>query len=504
MTKTAEMYLCVYVPEFLAQALSRLRPELDGEPCVVMEGEPPSEQVCSIHRRARALGVQHGMSRVEVEAFPAVTMLARSEREEEAARSALLDCVGSFTPRVEDCSEPNAFLCVLDIVGTEKLFGPPATLAQTLLNRARDLRIHACAAVSGNFHAAIALAKGITSPARVEVMAAGDESAVLAPLPLGVLNLSTEQAETFARWGIRTLGMLAALPEVELIARMGQQGKRLRQSARGHLPHLFRPAEAPFPLRETMEFDAPVESLDALLFAVNRMLEQLILRANARILALVSVSLTLRLHRRANHVRTVRPALPTDDRQLWLKLLHLDLEAHPPQAAILAVTLEAEPGRTGKVQLGLFAPQTPEPSRLDLTLARIRAIVGEEQVGRPVLKDAQRPGAFHVEPFRIRPARPSDAPHTAIRPALRRLRPRETISVALEDNRPAAFVFRERCYTIESAYGPWFGDGDWWSATRWSSEQWDLIARSPQNSLFCCCIEREPASTAWTMAALYD
>jgi protein ImuB len=151
--------------------------------------------------------------------------------------------------------------------------------------------------------------------------------------------------------------MLAALPEPELISRLGQTGKRLRQLARGEASHLFQPVEPAFTLQERMELDSPVEVLDALMFVTNLMLEQLILRATARILALASVSITLALEGNASHTRTVRPALPTNDRQLWLKLLHLDLESHPPQAAILAVELNAEPGSTSQVQLGLFTPQ---------------------------------------------------------------------------------------------------------------------------------------------------
>ncbi len=112
-----------------------------------------------------------------------------------------------------------------------------------------------------------------------------------------------------------------------------------------------------------MELDTPVEELERLLFVVNVMLEQLIFRVTARVLALASVTITLSLEGNVVHTRTVRPALPTNERPLWLKLLQLDLEAHPPQAAIVAVTLNAESGSTSKVQLGLFSPQLPEPMR---------------------------------------------------------------------------------------------------------------------------------------------
>src|SRR5581483_1707072 len=146
--------------------------------------------------------------------------------------------------------------------------------------------------------------------------------------------------------------------------RMGQKGKQIRQLACGDLPHLFRPVEPEFSLNEHMNLDAPVELLDALLFVVNIMLDQLILRASERVLALAAVTIHLKLEGGATHVRTVRPALPTNDRPVWLKLLHLDLEAHSPPAAVIAVSLVAEPGKTSKVQLGLFSPQLPEPSRL--------------------------------------------------------------------------------------------------------------------------------------------
>ncbi|MGB6691058.1 MAG: DNA polymerase Y family protein [Terracidiphilus sp.] len=499
-----ECYACVCVKEFAAQALLRLRPDLRDGPCVVMEGEPPLQQVCSLTRRARSLGLVRGMTKVEVETFPHVTALARSTNEEAAAKAALLECAGGFSPRVEECSEEGAFLCAIDIAGTEKLFGPPEVLADNLLTRIRALGIAACVAIGRNFHAAIAAAKALTARSPVQVIPAGEEKTALRSLPLTVLGVTEEQMETFLLWGIRTLGMLADLPETELIARMGQPGERLRQLARGELPHLFHPVEPAFALAERMELDSPVEVLDALLFVANLMLEQLILRATARVVALASVTITLMLEGGAAHARTVRPALPTNDRKLWLKLLQLDLEAYPPPAAIVAVALEAEPGRTSTVQLGLFSPQLPEPSRLDLTLARIRAIVGEENVGRAVLKDTHAADGFCMEAFHAPSTQTAAVLPASVQPALRRIRPAEAISIVLEGERPKTFAFRQRRYTVERAYGPWLSSGDWWSATLWGCEQWDLVAREQNGAMLCCCLVRDVLRDKWQMAALYD
>jgi protein ImuB len=444
------------------------------------------------------------MTRVEVETFPAVKVLARRRKEEAATKSVLLECAGEFSPRIEDKSEDGAFLGVIDIAGTGGIFGPPEALARNLLTLVRSLGMIACIAVSHNFHAAISFAKGLSPLTPVRVIPLDEEVAALASLPLAVLDMTAEQAETFGLWGIHTLGMLAALPEKEMIARMGQAGKRLLQLARGEMPHLFQPVESAFTLEEHIELESPIELLDALLFVVNVMLEQLILRAKAHVLALASVSITLKLEGRATHTRTVRPSLPTNERQIWIKLLHLDLEAHPPQAAICSLTLKAEPGSTRKVQLGLFSPQLPETSRLDVTLARIRGIVGDENVGRPVLKDTYQPGRFSMEPFTI-PSGPSLAiPARQSLSAMRKQRPGDSVPVTIQKQRPKAFFFRHKHYVIEHIYGPWLISGDWWQPSLWGFEQWDLVARAQDRTLLCCCLVHNRTENSWQMAGLYD
>jgi protein ImuB len=504
MSKPAQLYACLYAREFPAQAMLRLRAELRHRPCAVLQGEPPVQHVCSCNTKARLMGVSRGMTRVEMDTFPSVAVLSRSLAEEAAARTAMLECAGTFSPSVEDRSNDNAFLCVIDITGTEKLHGPPLPLGQTLLGRVEALGIAASVAVANNFHASICLARGLSSSNRMTVIQPGEEIAALSSLPLKVLDLSEEHAETFSLWGIQTLGMLAALPEKALIARMGQEGKRLRQLACGALPHLFVPMEPAFTLEEYIELDTPVELLDSLLFVVGVMLEQLIVRATGRVLALASVTIVLSLEGGASHSRTVRPALPSNHRPLWIKLLHLDLEAHPPNAAILSIRLIAEPGNTSNVQLGLFSPQLPEATRLDVTLARIRAIVGEECAGSPILKDSHRPDAFQMKPFTVPTGSGTvSVPHRPMA-AMRQLRPAEAVAVTLRDRRPISLLFREKRYDVEHAYGPWLAGDEWWGNARWGLQQWDLVTRSDDGLLLCCCLIRDLTQHRWQMVALYD
>jgi protein ImuB len=444
------------------------------------------------------------MTRVEADTFPALVILPRSHKAETETKAVLRECAGTFSPRIEDRSEDNAFLCVIDIAGTRSLFGAPEMLARRLLQRVRAIGIVARVTISRNFYAAACLAKGLPPRMAVHVTPPGEEAATLAPLPLAALDLTEAHAETFALWGIHTLGMLASLPEEALVARVGQDGKRLQQLARGELPHLFQPVEAAFQLQESVDLDFPVEQLESLLFGLNVMLEQLILRAKAQVLALASITLVLALDGGGEHMRTVRPALPTTDKLFWLKLLQLDLEANPPQAAVLSVTLSAEPGSTSKVQLGLFSPQIPEAAKLDVTLARIRAIVGEENVGRAVLLDTHAMEAYRMEPFTVSSGESPEGMCAQPRVCLRQLRPPELVAVTLQNLRPSMLLFRQRRYVVERAYGPWLASGSWWNQTMWACEQWDLVAKAEDGALLCCCMVRNLIQNQWQMVALYD
>jgi protein ImuB len=506
MPSASEIYACLLVREFPAQALLRLRPALQATPCAILEGEPPLQVVCSLNRHAARLGITPGMTPVELDTFPRLTILRRSLAEEHSTAKALLECAANFSPRIEQRFKGNQLACVLEISGSENLLGPPAMLAARLLERLHSLGIHAGIAISCNFHVALCVARSSSArPAQVLSIPRGNERQTIAQLPVTLLDLAERHADTLSLWGIHTLEMLANLPEKELVSRLGQEGKRLRLLARGELPHLFQPLDPAFLLEEHMELDTPVELLDSLLFVIRVLLDQLITRAVAKMLALASVTVKLRLEGDALHTRTVRPALPAIDAHVWLKLLQLDLQAHPPSAAIVALTLNAEPGLASRMQLGLFSPQMPEAARLEITLARIRSIVGEDNAGRAVLQDTHRPDACAVSQFAISATPKSFAASpTSHCAAVRQLRPPVEIRVTLQAGHPQAFIFQEKRYNVAQSYGPWTASGDWWNPTLWDHEQWDLVADSPEGSRLACCVVRDRIQDRWQMAALYD
>src|SRR5215469_9130981 len=68
MSERKELYACVHVAELPAQALLRLRNDLQGEPVAILEGTAPHEFVCSLNAPAIRRGATHGMTRLDAEA----------------------------------------------------------------------------------------------------------------------------------------------------------------------------------------------------------------------------------------------------------------------------------------------------------------------------------------------------------------------------------------------------------------------------------------------------
>jgi protein ImuB len=504
----ARLYVCIHMPEFATQALLRLRPNLRGRPVAVLAGDPPLEQVCSASVEALRLGISYGMTRAEMEGFPGICALRRSTAEERSARVALLEAASAFTPRIEIQPARNAALdIVLDMTGTSRLFGPAEDAVMTLARTFHGLCFAVRIAASANLHTAVCVAAiAVKKPIVVPL---GKESEQLRGLALTALALTPEQAATLDLWGLRTLGDLASLPEAELVVRLGQEGKRLRLLARGEHPHLMVPEEPALTLAEYIAFDTPVELLDSLLFVLSPMLDQLLARARNHALALASLTVTLGLDGGREHQRVIKPALPVAQHDVLLKLLQLDLQAHPPSAGVMTVSLQAEPGDRSKVQLGLFAPQTPEPMRLDVTLARIAALVGEGRIGRPRLLDTHAPDSFVMERFTV--ADPVSTPKNKeleaggrSRVALRRCRPSVRLSVKLHTSRPAAFWLEGKQYAVRQASGPWRKSGEWWSSSVWSIEEWDVYATSPDGDNLLCVLAHDLLQHHWQMDALYD
>lgn len=514
-------FACIFVPDFPVAAILRVEPDLRAQAVAVLEGKPPVEKICSANEDARRAGITAGMTKLQAELCEQVALRKKSELQESAAHRALLDCAASFSPRVEDAGIDTV---LFDVAGLEKLLGPLPKIARQISRRASDLGLQSNVAVASTLEAALLAAHGFSG---VSVVPEGKEAEFLGGLSVEVLfadeNESSEAGElleTFRRWGIRKCRELATLPEVELTERLGQRGLELQRKARGIGTRTLAPSDPPLIFEEAIELEHPLVLLEPLAFLFGRLLDQLCARLLARALSAQEIHLKLTLENRrlteypspACFERTLRLPVPMLDARTFLKLLQLDLNSHPPGAPVMKVYLRIEPAKPRPAQNGLFIPSSPEPERLELTLARISGVVGERSVGSPALLDTHRREAFEMQHFSPEQANITEpvAPHDLVT-ALRIFRPPVKVAVTHECGRPSSISLAaansgERWLPhgeVLWAAGPWRSSGDWWEEDAWIRDEWD-IAVQEKSAIVLYRLVHDLIAGVWLLEGTYD
>ena len=504
-------FAAIHVANFMVQAVLRAEVELRDRPLALVDGTAPQIHVVAANDAAWHAGIQLGMAETQAQ-LCGVEIRRRSRAQEKAAHAALLDLGWSMSPRVEDHAQDTI---LADLAGLNSLFGANENIAREFARRAAELRLQAHVAVSANLEVAVHAARGFAGST---VIPEGEEARYLSQLPVQTLAPSAEALETLERWGIRTCAALGALPVLELSERLGQEGVRLQELARGAHARALVLAEPAEILEEEMELDDAVEDLEPLSFVLGRLLDQLCARLAARALSAAAIRVRFDLadaFEREEQVRgknamaaamggtaaaaaevqaaakTYEKALnlpvPMRDSKMLLKLLRLQLQADPPAGGIVKITLGADPARPRSTQHGLFVPNSPDPEKLELTVARLAKLVGNANIGSPELTDTHRPGEFRMNKFfaqpnetkgrgRVSKKSVTSGETVARRPATgcRIFRPRLAARVELHDGRPVKIFFRGLYGRVMTASGPWRISGDWWREEAWQQEEWDL------------------------------
>jgi protein ImuB len=549
-------FASIHIPDFQVQAVIRMHVHLHARAIALVDGAPPLVKVVAANPAALDAGIQVGMSKSQAGQFSGIEICNRSHSLEKAAHAALLDLGWSISPRIEDHA-PHEI--VVDLSGLEALFGSHEDIAGEIARRASVLCLGANVAIASNLDTAIHAARGFQD---VTVIAAGDEAKHLGTRPVEVLSPSQDALETLERWGVRTCAALAALPTLQLSERLGQEGIRLHEYARGSSVRSLVLAEPETFFEEEMELDDAVEDLEPLSFLLGRLLDQLCARLSARSLAAAAIHLRFDLGHLFEYEAVPGVALPPlasnvadkiyrktltlpvamRDSKLLLKLMRLQLQSDPPPGSIAKIMLAADSTRPRFSQSGLFVPSAPDPEKLELVVARLSKLVGEANIGSAEIVDTHRPGAFRMIRFvpplndrhrMMRARRKSQADEVlramtgaeteAHRPAtaFRVFRPPLQARVELRGVSPARVFFRGLRGYVMSASGPWRTSGDWWREDAWRQDEWDLDIRFDpthsqsvphlqgktdsaivQTGLYCFCFDA--VSQSWSVRGMYD
>jgi protein ImuB len=540
----AMSFASIFVPDFLLQAVVRSAPGIKSIAMVLVDAASPLRPVICENQQASARGIKLGMSKSEVEQFGGIEILQRSRVQEKIAHAALLELAWSISPRVEDTAPDNI---VLDLAGLASLFGSDENIARCLAEGAERLGMEAQIAAASNIEAAVLASR--TFPG-ITVIPEGEEAAILGKAPVAALLSSavgvslsrqkdetarakydqTDLLETLERWGVRTCASFVALPVLELSERLGQEGVRLHEWARGKAVRALIPAQPSGYFEEEMELEDAVAEMEPLSVLLAELLERMCSRIAARSLAAGAINLRLQLEPSFEEDRnasgrscaeiidrqkgaasegfelTLPLPVPMSDPKTLLKLLVLRLESAPPSAPIVKIMLgvDAAPPRTS--QGDLFSAICPDPEKVELTVARLASLVGDANLGSPELLDTHRPEGFRMRRFvpslasrqSCRPSRRSPGARIEKEPrahghaprsssqglevqaqtAFRVFRPAAPARVETRNGYPVQIAFSGFCGRVIAASGPWRSSGDWWREDFYDKDEWDLEIQS--------------------------
>lgn len=258
-----------------------------------------------------------------------------------------------------------------------------------------------------------------------------------------------------------------------------------------------------------MELEHSIYLLEPLLFLLGRVLSELCgcLRLQSRAARILEAR--FELEQGKEYRCELEFPVPLMETASMLKLLQLHLERHPPHAPIVAFTLRVEAVERRRIQHGFFLPPTPPADKLQITLARIQGMVGEENVGTPALLNTHRPDGFQMEALSI--SNIENAQKTIsmeaqmkeqqlLKLAIRLYRPPLHARVRVAGITPKDVHAKDVKGSVINSAGPWKTSGEWWTPTSWIREEWDVAL--DDGALYR--IYRESETREWYVHGIYD
>lgn len=404
------LWVCLLLPSLPLDVYARAMPPADAaKPFAVTTGGR-TPRIVGASAGARETGVHPGqLVSASLALAPGLLLRERDTQAESVALAAVATWATQFTPAVV-LAPPDAVLA--EIGGSLRLFGGLRRLTARFSRGARDLGYTAQFALAPTPTAALLLARTAGSrppgsgtfdgmlgavPAFAGFGAAQSVPEVLAPLPLALADADPAAVATLAAAGVTTFGQACALPRAALARRVGADFVALLDRARGLVPDPRVPFVPPPRYTGRIELPAPVDSVEALAFAVNRLVHELAGWLSGRGLGVLEMSLAL-AHERHVGVKTgvsATPvafalAAPARESAHLVAVLRERLARIALPAPVVAVTLasEATAPLAGR-NLGLLpgdhaAPTVP-------LLDRLRARLGENSVMLVVPHAEHRP-----------------------------------------------------------------------------------------------------------------
>jgi protein ImuB len=461
------MYAVILLPEFRLQAALRYRPELRAQAVALVDRENAKGLVMERTETAEQFGVTVGMAAVQALArCPHLQILPREAAQERSVKSALLEISCSLSPDVEVTADG---YCTVDMrrggVKDWQQFGTE------IVGRFAALELAANIGIAPNPDLAF-LAARRAAP----VLVVQTPAAFLSQLAVAEIDPPAHLLSVLREWGVHTLGQLTSLPRSDLADRLGPEADWLWQRAAGGTERLLRVVRPAEEFSESFDFEREIETLEPLLFILRRFLDQLLLRLSGVNRVAAKMVLILPLENGDEYRREFSIPAPTGERDVLFRILDTHLESLKLDSRPVGCRLEIGAVNPDHQQMRFFENPLRDVNRFSETLARIAAIVGEENVGVVEMKSTHRPDCFRLVAPRFDQL--GEAIETgdelAVGLPLRRYRPAMPAQVRVVRHAPAFVVSDTAHGEVIAAHGPYRGSGGWWDRDLWGVEEWDV------------------------------
>ncbi|OWY18112.1 nucleotidyltransferase [Thioclava sp. JM3] len=447
--------LTLWFPRLASDRVLRARP-IEGPFALVLR-EGNTDRLHCLNAAAEGQGLARGMALSEARAFCPTLQTAPADPAREAQfLETLRRWATRYCPWVGLDGEDGL---VLDITGSDHLWGGEEPMMAEMIARLERARITARLGLADTRGAAWALAH--FAPGRA---APGARLSALGKLPVAALRLPHETVTGLQRLGLREIGDLTRTPRAPLVRRFGAGVMARLDQALGDLPEQVSPVADPPHYGTRLTLPEPIGQQADVMAGIERLLDRLCAKLKENEVGARVLCLTLRRVDQASQEVELRLATPLSDPSRIAALFargieDIDAGFGIDQMRLAATQVEALPAR----QIGTIA--TERRDRLGDLITRIGLRIGLENVQRYLPADSHIP----ERSFLIAPAAFTDPEGNWHQPHPRPLRlfPPEPLMSDAPDP-PRRFRWRRQSLSAERIEGPerltpewWFDDPNW-------------------------------------------
>jgi protein ImuB len=463
--------LCVWLPRFLTDRLSRSDLAMDAPPEALLAVTNPGKggnRLVAVNLRAEKAGLRAGMLLTDATAIAPELRAVPQDLREEAAHLRRLALWGRrYTPWVAP-EEPDGLR--LDITGCAHLFGGESALLRGVRDRFEQAGFACRAAIASTPAAAWGMAR--YGRAGLSIVPEAEERERLAPLPPRALRIAPEKATALGRLGIKSIGQLLALPRSQLRTRFGTEIATRLDQALGYEREALDSLLYETVYSERLDFAEPVSTLPAIELAAGLLIDKITPQLQRDGKGTRKLTLSLFDTRGMStdiDLTLARPSQKADHLRRLFKDRFAALEGRFAQdvafdaATLLATRIELLKGAQAKL---MDSKADDDGAALAPFLDRLGARLGEGAIRRFAFRESHVPERAAVTVPVLRKAVASPAPAAAPRPFMLLPRPEEISAMAVvPDYPPVRFTWRRMHYRVIKAEGPEQIGSEWWRGT---------------------------------------